>query len=209
MSAAESPDLTDELVGVLAPEGAPSDAELSAATDPAAGEHPWRPTDLASADWVGRKAAKAHEAIVELQEQRDRIVAQADAWLDRERRRHDRTLEWAETVLRNWLDAEIAADDSKKPRKSRELPSGVTVKRISGRPSLAVDDEAALVDWLKDHRPDLVEAQVKWVWSKTDVRKLAGDDGTIRVVDEETGEVSHAPASVKVGEDRYTVEVGR
>ena len=47
MSAAESPDLTDELVGVLAPEGAPSDAELSAATDPAAGEHPWRPTDLA------------------------------------------------------------------------------------------------------------------------------------------------------------------
>ena len=127
----------------------------------------------------------------------------------RERRRHDRTLEWAETVLRNWLDAEIAADDSKKPRKSRELPSGVTVKRISGRPSLAVDDEAALVDWLKDHRPDLVEAQVKWVWSKTDVRKLAGDDGTIRVVDEETGEVSHAPASVKVGEDRYTVEVGR
>lgn len=183
MSALEQPDhLDDALIDALTPVDAPSDDDIERAqhtptddTDEASQDRVqwWTPTDADAADWVARKAQKAHRQVVRLQEQRDRLVAQADAWLERERARHDRTIEWAEAMLRLWLDTEIDSDDSKKPRKSRDLPCGVTVKRTPGGKSLVVEDEDALIQWLDDNYPECLNHTPR----KGDVKKLLAGDG--------------------------------
>ena len=214
MSAQMLTDLDDELIEQLAPHDAPDDdtiqawdTDLDGATE---AEHvlAWRPTDVGAADWVARKAVRAKDAVASLQAQRDRIVQQADAWLAHERARHDRTQAWAEQMLAVWLTAEIEQDDSKKPKKSRSLPAGVTVKQTAGRGSLEVADPDLMAEWLKTHRPDLVEEQIRFVWSKADAKKLADADGRIAVVDEDTGEVEVAPAQVVTGPARVTVAYG-
>ena len=151
-----SADLADHLAAVLAPEDAPQDDEI-------AGDNvgPFVPTDLGAADWVARKATRATATIRDLQTQRDAIVNQADDWLAHERARHDRTVAWAAGVLEVWLRNEIAGDDSSKPRKSRTLPSGVTVKVTAGRESLVVDDEALLIGWALNEEPHLVKYSPK------------------------------------------------
>lgn len=210
-------DLDEQLTDALAPSDAPSDDELSAYyesledPDPEGELHPlpkppFTVDGLGSADWAGRKIKRAQAAVDEAKAWRDRIVAEADAALARERERHEPTVTFFETLLADWLRREIEADTSKKPRASRDLPCGLTVKRISGKPSLEVEDADALVDWLKDHRPDLVSSEVVWNWSKNDVKKLADDEGRLAVVDEGSGEVVEAKgARIVLGNDSYRV----
>jgi len=182
VSAAEIPSLADELDVVLAPEGAPSDDDLAAyaydldGTDEVAERVArWHAEDAGAADWVARKAQRAARSIDDLQAQRDRLVVQADAWLDRERKRHDATIRWAEGLLQRWLLDEIAADTSKRPKKSRSLPCGVGVKLTGGGQRLVVDDEPALVEWLTSEEPAAVEFVAKY--SKTTVKGLVTGDG--------------------------------
>ena len=156
-----SANLADHLLDTLQPYGAPSDDDIAALAADVTLVRSYVPSDLASADWVGRKAKRAVDAIAALQAQRDAIVGQADTWLAQERTRHDQTVQWATGVLEIYLRIEIAADDSKKPRKSRELPSGVTVKLTSGRQSLVVDDEDTLIAWALDNEPQLVKYSPK------------------------------------------------
>lgn len=234
MAAAELPDLDEHLVDVLTPEGAPSDEDIATATVGDVDEGPgneaaervarWTPSDAGAADWAARKAQRAATAISDLRAQRDRIVAQADAWLAHERKRHDATVAWAESMLEVWLRAEIDGDDSKRPRKSRELPCGVTVKQVPGRPRVEVDDAAEFIAWAQDNGlgdvllrtrdPDPDKQAIKE--AATDVLTVvrAGgedvldwsrrDDGSL-VAD--TGEVVPG-VRVPTGADSYKVETG-
>ena len=166
-----SADLADHLAEALAPYGAPTDDDIAAADTTLA--HPYVPTDLGAAEWVARKARRADDTIRALQTQRDAIVLQADSWLAQERTRHDQTIAWATGVLEVWLRTEIAADDSSKPRRSRNFSSGVTVKVTAGRESLVVDDEDTLIEWALDNEPQLV----KYVPKLADIKAALTGDG--------------------------------
>jgi hypothetical protein len=179
-----APNLEDELVDLLAPEGVTHDGA-------------WEPDDAAAADWVARKGQRAAAALADLQAQRDAIVARTDAWLERERSRHDRTIAWAEDLLGRWLAREIAADDSKKPRKSRNLPSGVTVKRTAGRPRLVVEDHDALVEWLTSNEDTSGLVEPVWEFDANRVKALVLEDG-----------VALKGAHVETGDDSYKVVFG-
>ena len=172
--------LDDHLIEQLAPE-----YDLAPA---------WVPDDIDKADWLARKAKRAQESIAELAEQRERLIARTEAWFAEERARHDQTLAWASGLLEVWLRSEIAADDSKRPRKSRSLPCGVTVKVTGGGESLTVEDEPALVEWLKAESPDAVEFVAKY--SKADVKRLLTKDG-----------LKVPGVSLVRGEDGFKVEV--
>lgn len=154
--------LDDHLAAALRPQGAPDDWALE--------DSPWEPDDEGAADWTARKLLAAKQTLADKQRQRDMLVEQADRWLAAQRKPLDDTVAWAERLLGVWLTREIAADESKKPKKSRALPSGVTVKQIAGRETLQVDDETAFLDWAKANAPELVSEQVVWKWSKADVK---------------------------------------
>lgn len=217
MSAAE---LDVMLTDALAPPDAPSDDEIRAwaesheYVDPEGNaatpvQLPFSVDSIGSADWAGRKIQQAKRRVAEVRAWRDRIVAEADAAVAREQARQQPTVEFFEAHLAAWLRREIEADTSKRPRKSRDLPCGVRVRQTPGGKSLAVDDADALVDWLQTYRPDLVgEPQVVYPWSKTDVKKIADDDGRIVVVDPESGEIVEAPARVETSPSRVIVDVG-
>jgi len=180
MSANELPDLDADLVDLLAPEGAPTEEAVDYydGSDEWRQQAPWEPDDATAADWVARRAKRAQVQVDSLVEQRDRLVAQADAWLDRERRRHDRTLKWAEDVLGRWLAREIAADTSKKPRKSRDLPSGVRVKQTGGRPKVVLTDLEAFVAWAAENEEGLLRRPDPEP-NKQALAKLAERDGDL------------------------------
>lgn len=151
-------------------------------------DSPWVPDDVGAADWTARKLLAAQAALTAAKEQRDREVAKWDAWLADEQTRHQRTVEWAERVLSVWLTTEIAADTSSKPRKSRKLPCGVTVKQVPGKPSLKVADRTAFVDWLKDNAPDVATSELVWKWDANKVKdrfepRPADDLGRAELVD--------------------------
>lgn len=176
----------DDLLDALAPDGAPVEAD---------DDTPWQVTDLGSADWASRKARQARRKIAEAKAERDRIVAAADEWLERQTREHARAAEWFEGRLIEWLRREL--EDDPKGKKSRELPSGAVVKRTSGRERLVVEDERAVGEWLSSQEDthDLVE----WVpkFSRSEVKKLVLS----------TGEVPPG-ARLERGEDSYKVELG-
>lgn len=194
--------LDEQLIDGLAPPDAPTDDEVRGYlaalgdTDPERAEKarpPFEVHDLGSADWAGRKVRQAHNRIGEAQRWRDRVVAEADAHLEREKARHLPTIEFFEEHLTRWLRAEIDADP--KGAKSRDLPCGLTVKRTKGRTSLVVEDEAALVEWLRDEHPTLVEFVPRF--SKAAVKRLTTTDG-----------LALKGATVETGEDTYTVVGG-
>lgn len=187
MSAAGfSHDLDEHLETVLAPEGAPSDQDIIEAAEgvPWADE-PWRPEDESAADWVARKALRAAQTLAAKQAQRDRLVAQADAWLASERKRLDSTIAWAEGLLADWLAGEIDADP--KGKKSRELPCGVVVKRTAGRTTTEIVDLEAFKDWAEGNgHVELLRIKVEP--DKRELNKLPGDPEDGFVVDPESGE---------------------
>lgn len=132
-------------------------------------------TDERSADWAARRVQQHRQAIAAKRAERDDIVAAADEWLERETKAHEDSAAYLEGLLADWLRREIDADPSKKPKVSRDLPCGATVKRTPARPSLVVEDEEALVTWLKEESPEHVEFVPKF--SKADVKKLVSKDG--------------------------------
>ena len=154
----------------------------------------WTPDSIDKANWLARKVKRAQQSIADLAEQRDLEIARTEAWFVEERARHDQTVAWASGLLEVWLRTEIAADDSKRPRKSRSLPCGVTVKVTTGGESLTVDDEPALVEWLKAESPEVVEFVAKY--SKADVKRLLTKDG-----------LKVPGVSLVRGEDGFKVEV--
>lgn len=195
MSAAE---LDEQLVDALAPDDAPDDEEIAAhQEDPDTHRLPFAVRDLGSADWAGRKIRKAQAKINEAQRWRDRVVAEADAHLEREKARHEPTIEFFELHLKDWLRREIEADTSKKPRASRDLPCGITVKRTPPGKSLVVEDEDALVDFLTTSKDAEGIATPKWEYSKTDVKNLIIKQG-----------IAVKGARVETGEPGYKVTVG-
>lgn len=212
-------DLAEFLDETLRPEDAPSDdvvrGYMAALRSPAESDEraeaeartPWRVDDEGAADWAARKVKRARELIATKRAERDRIVAAADEWLARETKTLEDDAAFFEGALGDWLRREIEQDP--KGKKSRALPCGVTVNRTGGSPSLQVDDEAALVQWLKDYRPDLVGSHIVWEWSKADVKKLRQDDDRLALVDGESGEVVDVVgARIERAAYSYKVDVG-
>lgn len=183
--------LADWLDDKLAPEDAPEGPDEQ-----------WRVTDEASADWAARKIQRYARERDAKQAEYDRIVDAATAWLQTETAELDRQIGFFESKLGAWLKQLIEEDPDGK--KSRRLPCGATVKRTGGNKSLTVQDERALVDWLKDNHPELVESEVVFKWSKTDVKKTftVPDDGGPLVT--EDGEKVPG-AAIEVGPYNFTV----
>ena len=197
--------LDEQLIDGLAPDDAPTDDEIRgyidalSDTDEDVREHaekrppPFEVRDLASADWAGRKIRQAQSKIDEARDYRAKVIAELDAHVAREEARHTPTIEFFEHHLTQWLRRELEADP--KGKKSRDLPCGLTVKRTAGKPSLVVEDEEALVEWLRDGHPDLVEFVPKY------------DKGDLKKAFLETGEAMKG-ARVETGEDSYKVTGG-
>ena len=102
--------------------------------------------DESSANWLIRK-------IVEC-----RAYAQKCAeWAEREQRRAQREEEffWVRygPQLREYVQAQITEQGGR--RKSVSLPAGVAGFRKEAA-KIVVDDEAAVIAWAKEHRPELV-----------------------------------------------------
>ena len=197
-------ELGDVLIDAMEPDGAPSEQDILDLADDApvvSDRLFWRPESGDEADWVARKAKRARGELDELQAQHDRLVAVAGAWLAHERKRPDATIEWASQMLELWLRNQIAEDDSKKPKKSRSLPAGVTVKLVSGRRRVQIDDPDAFVEWAEVNADDLLN--VKVTADKSKLAKLEGDSQLVTA----DGEVVPG-VSAEVGPDSVKVDLG-
>lgn len=144
--------LDDELTDALAPADAPDDGTiLAAVADAAAGAEPapmpWQVDSIGAADWAARKIRRALREIDAIEDYRAQVIAQLDEAVAAERARQEPVIEFFESRLYDWLDREIASDESKRPRKSRTLPCGLTVKRTAGREVVEVEDQDAFVAW--------------------------------------------------------------
>lgn len=193
------------MIEVLHPLGAPEAPE----TDDDGPQPAWIPDSVQAADWVARKARRARQEIDEVEANYQAQLAYLNAYRADGKRPHERTLVWAEQVLELWLRGEIDRDDSKKPRKSRVLPSGVKVGLTGGQPRLEVENEPAFVDWLKTYRPELVTAEIQWKWDKRDVTsKVRDDKDRLVAADPETGEVVEAPGARIVRRQNVNVDTG-
>lgn len=160
----------------------------------------WRIRSADEADWAGRKLQQLYAKRNDAKKQRDRLVEQANAWLLSVVSDHD--IEFFEGHLQAWLEHEIEADDSKKPKQSRALPCGVTVKRIAGRERVDVFDEDAFVQWaLETEHSDLVRTTT--VPDKNGIKAMTQSDGQFITED---GEIVPG-VTVTRGEDTYRVEV--
>lgn len=173
-------DLEDDLIDALAPPDAPSDEDIANYHDAVANEDEtlatvtrplFRVTDLASADWAGRKIVQAQARIDEAKAYRVKVLAKLDAQVAREEARARPVIEFMEAMLTDWLRREIDADP--KGAKSRSLPSGVTVKRVAGRESLVVEDEEALIGWALANEPQLL----KYTPKVADIKAAVKIDG--------------------------------
>ncbi len=163
----------------------------------------WQIRSSEEADWAGRKLQQIYAECDEAKQQWARVVDQATDWLVGITDPLDRDIEFFEGHLSAWLEREIEADDSKKPRQSRSLPCGVTVKRTKGRERVDVFDEDAFVAWALDtDHTDLIKT--KHAPSKVDIAGLTQHDGQFITED---GEIVPG-VTVVTGEDRYTVDVG-
>lgn len=168
---APSPDV---IRGYMAAMQSPPDSEERAEAE---SRPPWRIDSEGAADWAARKIQRAARILQDKQDQYDRQQAALDQWLESEARELQSDIDFFEGMLGDWLRREIAADDSKKPKVSRKLPCGATVKRTPAGESLQVDDEEALVAFLagQEDTAELVEFVPKY--SKADVKRLVTRDG--------------------------------
>lgn len=198
--------LDDRLIDGLAPADAPTDQDLTdaraddngePANDAAERVARFEIDDVGSADWAGRKIRQAQARINQAQAWRDRVVAEADHHLEREKSRHQPTVDFFEMHLTAWLRREIEYDP--KGAKSRDLPCGIRVKRTVGRPRLVVDDHDALVDWVTSQADPAIAglAKPEWKVDKAAVKQLVVKDG-----------LALKGAHVETGEDTYKVETG-
>ncbi len=163
----------------------------------------WRITDIQSANWAAMKVRKARAAKAAAKAEFEGFVDAARYWLDECSKEYDRDIAFFEGHLQAWLEREIAADDSKRPKQSRSLPCGVTVKRTAGRERVDVFAEDDFIQWAIDTgRTDLIKT--KHTPSKVDIAGLTQHDGQFVTED---GEIVPGVTVVR-GEDRYSVDVG-
>lgn len=166
------------------------------------GQH-WQIRSAEEADWAGRKLQQLYAKKNDVIQQGNRLIREAQAWMQAECAPIEQDISFFEGQLQAWLQREIEADDSTKPRQSRSLPCGVTVKRIAGRERVDVFDEDAFVQWaLETEHSDLVRTIT--VPDKNGIKAFANIDGQFITED---GEILPGVTVVR-GEDRYRVEMG-
>lgn len=147
-------DLTADLDAYL-------DAELDTVADEAQRtREPFIVDNLDKAEWAMRKWAQATARIADVEELAARRRAMLDEWAAARTDRDRATLEFMEMLLTGYLESVRAKEEADgvaedRRTKSIALPSGA-FRSSAGRPSIVVDDEAALVEWLEMEHPDLV-----------------------------------------------------
>ena len=158
--------------------------------------------DDASAEMVLRQLKQAED-------QYDRMKAWYDHQISNLKEIRDRTRVWAETCLRPYMD--MVPTTGKKIR-SYEMPGGV-MKLAKQDPEYAVDD-AELVPWLEANGLDqfvAVKKEARWgdfkdtlKDEKKQVRTVAAEDGTLRVVNAYGEIVPGITATVR--EDKFSIK---
>lgn len=143
--------------------------------DPSTWDAPWSINSDGEADWALRKLAAARQEKERLQQRHDEAVAEAKAWLERESKRPDRTIDFFEGHLR-------AYHQSKRPDGSRYPLLHGTLTSRKGSEVVEVEDAEAFMRWARVYVPGLL--RVKEEIDKAAVKKLPSKQGVF-VVDGE------------------------
>lgn len=163
----------------------PTDAELH---EPAGSEveavRRWAPTDLGSADWAGRKWARANRELDEIARLAAEQVDAIKRWEAGERRRLDRELSfWGEALARygeGRREAEGVA--------TVKLPSvRISTRKVAAR--LEVTDEAAALEWAEAEAPDAIKVERHLLKSKLPAWSVGEDADGRTVAVTEGGEI--------------------
>lgn len=102
-------------------------------------------TDLADADYAGRRYRQAQAAAGDITALATLRKAEIDEWATKARARHDDTAAFFAGRLEHFHRTERERDP--KHNKTIELPCGVVQRSQAGKLSVVVDDEAAAVAW--------------------------------------------------------------
>jgi hypothetical protein len=138
-----------------------------------------------------REIAEHELAIARVDRDEEAQLAEIREWAASERKLHEHEIAWRKARLQTCVDAELAVNPAR--RKSVPLPGGSAGYRTPPA-RLIVDDEAALLDWCRQHRPEWIRIpppQLEKAPLKRDA--LEGGDGCLYVPGEEAGELVPIP----------------
>ena len=158
--------------------------------------------DDASAELILRQLKAAED-------QYDRMKAWYDHQIQNLKDIRDRTRAWAETCLRPYFD--MVPTTGKKIR-SYDMPGG-TLKLAKQDPEFEVND-AELVPWLEANKLDkfvAVKKEARWgdfkdtlKDEKKQIRTVAAEDGTLRVVNADGEIIPGITATVR--DDKFSIK---
>jgi hypothetical protein len=157
----------------------------------------WQITDALAADWALDKIREAKADYAQKEMVVKEKIRQLQEWLEREREKRDRTVNFFTTKLEEYF--ETTPRRKTKTQEIFELPSGV-LRRKFPQPKYDIDEDK-LVKWLKERKLDNYIKTVekpKWAEFKK-VTKTVND----KVVDE-NGEIVEG---IRVVERPPTFEV--
>lgn len=140
------PDVLDAAIELWS-DAAQTDLEPSSAVEIAA--YRWQITDTGSAEWAMRQVVAATEEAREIRMQAQEWRRRIDEWEEHELRRPESRAAFFSGHLERYALERRLADEK---QKTLVLPAG-SVATTRSAPKLVVDDELALLAWLRDHVP--------------------------------------------------------
>jgi len=147
--------------------------------------------DDASAEYLLKRIAEAND-------QYERMEAWYTFQLSKAKEVRDRTLSWAMSNLRGYMD--VVPAKAAKTQSSYELPGGKLVLKHQA-PKFETKDEE-LVPWLKANRPELVKIKESSDWDNLKKELKISPEGTSMVT--EDGEIVPGVTVTPRG-DKFTV----
>lgn len=134
---------------------------------------------LRSADWACRKLAQLRAAEAE----RAAYVAEVQAWKREQDQKQANSINYFESILRNYHE-ELLAEDPKK--KTIALPSG-KLKAYKNPDRVDVDAET-FIPWARINRPELVRETTTYAAEKAAIKSLTLSEHNDKTYDEDSGE---------------------
>lgn len=135
----------------------------------------WRIESLGAADWALAKLAEIEAAGIRYDDEIERWVAA--------RARVMKAAVWFRERLEEWAIRERTPS-----RKSFQLPHGTVSTRQNPR-RVAVDNDAAVLEWARTHRPDVIETTERVKTKELGAVPRQMITG-VRVMDDETAEIT-------------------
>lgn len=139
----------------------------------------WRIDGTGSAEWAMRHVAAIDTELATLTEQRDEWRDRIDAWFSHRAGTLERRRGFFATHLQLYALERREADPK---AKTLTLPAGV-VRTIEHKPSVAVEDEPAVIQWAKRQGREVLTDVAPPIPRKVHVRPLRDHCSIVEVVD--------------------------